>query len=371
MRATVTQSSGVSEGSMRKFLAQQPELRGRCFQVVLEAAEVKAGVSAGHLFFRLDVPDATTPGPGGLYVLRYDVGEGRLFLQTSLRQQFDVMRALRSEGLPTPEAPWFDEDGVIVPEAKALIMRRIEARPPHLMYMENGPYIEASKEMRRTMLGSLMGFCVRLHSLPVAKLDLPFLAVRGGSGQHFIDREINWTLYELRSRPSAIEEGERGAFLSRMRATCHAAADWLRARAPRDAAPVLVHGDVTLANVMFNDDGTVAAVLDWELCHEGLAGEDVAWPALAPRCAANFYGASTAEMPTLDDMRAAYLACGGRLEHLDYAAVLTAFRLVSISALAMSLMPPEFWATQAKDWIAQKALLDEQIERFDKSVGSA
>ena len=51
---------------------------------------------------------------------------------------------------------------------------------------------------------------------------------------------------------------------------------WLKANAPAPAAPVLVHGDFRLGNLIVDGNG-LAAVLDWELAHIGDPREDIAW----------------------------------------------------------------------------------------------
>jgi aminoglycoside phosphotransferase (APT) family kinase protein len=43
----------------------------------------------------------------------------------------------------------------------------------------------------------------------------------------------------------------------------------LAARVPEQTASTVVHGDYRLDNVVLHPDGTVAAVLDWELCTLG------------------------------------------------------------------------------------------------------
>jgi tRNA A-37 threonylcarbamoyl transferase component Bud32 len=41
--------------------------------------------------------------------------------------------------------------------------------------------------------------------------------------------------------------------------------------------PVVVHGDFGPQNMLFDEQGEVAAVLDWEFAHWGQAREDLAW----------------------------------------------------------------------------------------------
>ncbi|MCF6389045.1 phosphotransferase family protein [Mycobacterium sp. MBM] len=51
---------------------------------------------------------------------------------------------------------------------------------------------------------------------------------------------------------------------------------WLERNRPNSTAPVLVHGDFRMGNLIVDDTG-LAAVLDWELTHIGDALDDLAW----------------------------------------------------------------------------------------------
>ena len=51
---------------------------------------------------------------------------------------------------------------------------------------------------------------------------------------------------------------------------------WLDAHRPPPAAPVLVHGDFRLGNIIVGRDG-LRAVIDWELAHVGDPMEDLGW----------------------------------------------------------------------------------------------
>ena len=53
---------------------------------------------------------------------------------------------------------------------------------------------------------------------------------------------------------------------------------WLEANLPAEFAPAVLHGDCHLANVMFrNDNGEVAALIDWELSTVGDPLVDLGW----------------------------------------------------------------------------------------------
>jgi aminoglycoside phosphotransferase (APT) family kinase protein len=65
--------------------------------------------------------------------------------------------------------------------------------------------------------------------------------------------------------------------LGARRPVLEAAFPWLRKRAPRLEAPVLVHGDFRNGNLMIDPGKGLVAVLDWELAHLGDPVEDLGW----------------------------------------------------------------------------------------------
>lgn len=86
--------------------------------------------------------------------------------------------------------------------------------------------------------------------------------------------------------------------------------NWLRRRAaPFESAPVIVHGDFRLGNFLATEDG-LAAVLDWELVHQGDPMEDLAWLCLrtwrfgSDDCTVGGFG-------SLEELRGAYEKAGG------------------------------------------------------------
>lgn len=84
---------------------------------------------------------------------------------------------------------------------------------------------------------------------------------------------------------------------------------WCEDHLPAPAAPVLVHGDYRMGNIMVDADG-LAAVLDWELAHLGDAHEDLAFGCLT------VWRFGMLDRPafgvgSLEDYFAAYEAAGG------------------------------------------------------------
>lgn len=63
----------------------------------------------------------------------------------------------------------------------------------------------------------------------------------------------------------------------------HAAARWLRDHPPPPPSKLaLVHGDYRTGNFLYDENGILRAVLDWEMAHLGDPLEDLAW-SLDPR----------------------------------------------------------------------------------------
>ena len=101
--------------------------------------------------------------------------------------------------------------------------------------------------------------------------------------------------------------------------------EFLSARIPDQGPAGIVHGDYRLDNTLFDDEGNVAAVLDWELCTLGDTLADmgllmVYWTepddteaplGVAPTTARGF--------PTREEMKARYAARTGRdVSNLDF-----------------------------------------------------
>ena len=123
----------------------------------------------------------------------------------------------------------------------------------------------------------------------------------------------------LEKVPAAIPLMDTGAALAELKARFLAyggdrpvialAIRWCEEHLPEPAAPVLVHGDYRMGNVMVDGKG-LAAVLDWELAHRGDAHEDLAFGCMSVwrfgRLDKPAFGVGS-----LADYFAAYEAAGG------------------------------------------------------------
>ena len=83
---------------------------------------------------------------------------------------------------------------------------------------------------------------------------------------------------------------------------------WLIDHRPPPVAPVVVHGDFRLGNLIVGDDG-LRAVIDWELAHLGDPMEDLGW--LCVKAWRFGQRPPVAGLGGYDDLFAAYAAAGG------------------------------------------------------------
>jgi aminoglycoside phosphotransferase (APT) family kinase protein len=366
LRTLAANASTVSEERLESFLGEQSDLAGAGVSVRFNEGNLAAGASGGTLLFELTV-DRLGEKAVEDFVLRFDLGSDGIFAQVSLEAQFEIMTALGAEGLRVPDARWIDLEGKIIDGASAIIMRRVHALSPCIQYLQMGPYAEALPATRRRMVEEMLAFAVQLHKIPAQRLNVQSLWDRGGAGGYFIDREIAWAQAELHARFPVVEEGERATLHSEMRSTLDGVADDLKRQAPKGLEPTIIHGDLTLANCMFNADGDLISLLDWELCHHGLPAEDVTYFLSAARVIASL-GSTKVDPPSRDEVVGIYEAAGGKLEHWDYAAALSTFRLATWGAIGMRRMPREHWPAQKLMWELQKSELLAALEQLGEPL---
>lgn len=113
--------------------------------------------------------------------------------------------------------------------------------------------------------------------------------------------------------------------------------DWLVDNQPDEGPAGVVHGDFRLGNAIHRDDGTVAALLDWELCTLGPGNADLSY-LLRSWDRGETSGASAVApaadgFPDRDELVAHYEAVSGRpAEDLGYWMAFHAFRSACIVA---------------------------------------
>ena len=273
-------------------------------------------VAGGHSNLTFVVTD----GAGVRTVLRRPPLGELLASAHDVIREHRIMSALAHTGVPLPrmlaactdpsvnDAPFYvmsHVDGVVLHDAAS-----VDALLP-------------SHEARRRAAVSMAESLAALHAVDVDAVGLGDLSRRTG----YLDRQLKrWAGQWEASRTRDLPEMER----------LHA---WLLAHRPAEGATRVVHGDFRLGNALHGPDGTVRAVLDWELCTLGDATSDVAYfvrswsrPVDGP-ASSSMLPASRAEgFPERDELVAAYeRAAGHPVGDLAYWIAFNAWRLAAIN----------------------------------------
>jgi len=351
-----TQSAASPQvGGLEDFLRRQTDLGGTLVGVRLDETRRKSGASSGTQVFYLTLQDARDRQFERRLVFRWDLG-GAFFFQYNLPDQYRVMKVLRQAGFPCPTVLWLDADGDVV-GAPGLFMEFVDAPAPAGQPFAEGPLVEAAPAARHAMILDSVRTFARLHKLPPAELDLGFLDHRG-RGDHFIDRELDWTTRELLNSVPEGFGGKRRAYYDDARAALLKTRDHLVRLAPRHRAPELAHGDTNLSNFMYRGE-KVAVLLDWELCHVGLGEADLGY-CLAGNDHFLHLLPQMDGVPSTAEMAQAYRAERGKLEDWDYCQLLGDWRLAVFQAMAFSRLPAAMAHVEEAYWAHAR----ERLARF-------
>lgn len=200
----------------------------------------------------LEISGAETFGNG--LVLRRDQAGGPVEVKTA--DEYPVIRLLFDRGVPVPEPLIVDREAPF--GGTLMVMRRVAGASP---FDVSGQVLGPDGRSASLALARVLA---KIHGTPISALPIdPELATRSLS-EH-VRRLVS--LYEA--------QWERRHVASSP--TLRAAFAWLYDNVPdTQAAPVLVHGDASLRNLMVHEDRE-SAMLDWELWHVGDASEDLAY----------------------------------------------------------------------------------------------
>ena len=210
--------------------------------------------------------------PSGL-VLRIDnPGSAQ---NTSVLDEYPVLRAMHAVGVAAPEALWL-ESGPSWLGAPFLVMRRMDGTPPGNLWSAEGVSQAIARGLAETLV-SLQRQDARSiwPSAPASAREA-----------------VEEMMRDLRKRRC----GRRD--VTSLPITC--AFGWLESHMDWiDGPPVPVHGDAHFANVLAEGDRLVC-LTDWEFCHAGHPAEDLA-----------FCRSSVEQIMSWGDFIAHYRACGG------------------------------------------------------------
>ena len=252
----------------------------------------------------------------GDYVLRRKPFGQLLPSAHAVDREFRLLAALHPLGFPVPRPFALCEDPDVI-GAIFYVMEFAKGRA-----YTDGALPEFDRATRGRMYEQLVDTLADLHVIDPAAAELGDF---GKSGNYFERQVMRWTRQYRDSQTDYIPEVERLiAFLPES--------------LPQQSRTSIVHGDYRIDNVMYDGDGTLTAVLDWELATLGDPLADFSYLAMQWMMpadgSAGLAGLDLAAVgiPTLDDIAARYSERSGVpvADQLDWYFAYNLFRLTGI-----------------------------------------
>ncbi|WP_340647054.1 phosphotransferase family protein [Phenylobacterium sp.] len=181
-------------------------------------------------------------------------------IDTERRIEFEAYRAFHGTSVPAPEMLWLEEgDGPL--DHPFFIAEEIAGFQASPGLLWNAPYLDSHARLAQRKW-SILGEIAKAD--PVANgLAQVMPGVAAGDCWN---RELTYwedVLDDDEAEPLPI---------------IRAAIRWLRANPPPPAQKVgVVHGDYRTGNFLYDPDGQIHGILDWEMAHLGDPLEDLGW----------------------------------------------------------------------------------------------
>jgi aminoglycoside phosphotransferase (APT) family kinase protein len=249
-----------------------------------------------------------TGGGGESFVLRRPPTSHVLPSAHDMGREHRIIKALGATDVPVAPALGYCED------------EAVNGRPFYVMGYVDGVIIrdldtanrELTAEQRRLAGEDLIDVLVRLHSVDVDAIGLGDL----GRKDSYIERQLKRWYGQFTQ--SAATQDRKVPIIDEMH-------DFFAKRIPPQQVTAIVHGDYRLDNTMYDRDGHVAAVLDWEICTLGDPLADmgllmVYWSEAGDKDVLLGFAPTAAEgFPTRAELRQRYADASGRdLSALDF-----------------------------------------------------
>jgi aminoglycoside phosphotransferase (APT) family kinase protein len=282
---------------------------------------LKTGFSAQIYFVDVTYVDSLG-AQSRMLVVRCQPRDLEVVLGASLELQGKMMDALnRRRVVRVPEWIGMDTEGEIL-GVPFLVMEKVEGRAASQRpsYNVSGWLAELDPAARaKTFRNGIEAFA------PLAQIDwrrdgFAFLA-RPQWGEPGLDQYLGH-----------LEAWHAGCAKGRAMPYVDAALRFMRDKQPRDTSVNVLWGDCNPANVMFAEDGSVNALLDWELAELGPADLDLVWWLYADDMWSRRFGVARLKgLPTREETIDIWQNATGReARHLEYYEVVAGLRMALV-----------------------------------------
>jgi aminoglycoside phosphotransferase (APT) family kinase protein len=192
-----------------------------------------------------------TDAAGNAFALRRPPVSHVLPTAHDMKREYTVISALFDTGVPVPRTFGLCND-LSVNGAPFFVMSFVNG---HILRNEEAALL-LSEASRARAGHSLVDTLAQLHAVDVDAIGLGDFARRQG----YIERQLK--RWHSQFTQSTVDGVTGPVVIDRVH-------DLLAAHVPDQQAVSIVHGDYRLDNTVLDDDGTVRAILDWEICTLG------------------------------------------------------------------------------------------------------
>lgn len=232
-------------------------------------------------------------------VLRLPPAGDGLFPEYDFAKQAQVQQVLGELAFPVaspvihePATEWLGSPFLVMPRVAG---RVLTANPS---YLTGGWLVDAPSALQRRLIDGFLTTLAQLHRFEIEQFE--FLAPSGGTG--LAGEFARWSAYlDWASGDVAPPD-----YLT-------SALNWCsKNRVDDEPRTAVCWGDVQLANVVFAEDASVAAVVDWEMCGLGPPEMDLGWFLALHGMTVATHGGDLPGFGTRASMIATYEAALGR-----------------------------------------------------------
>jgi aminoglycoside phosphotransferase (APT) family kinase protein len=253
-------------------------------------------------------------------VLRLQPKTSRVFQENDVMHEWRIMHGIADSAVPVPGTVAAETSAEIL-GAPFFVMERVDGRIPQDVPSYNlaGWVADLTPAARAELWRNGIGVLEKIHSVDWQRM-CPFLrdSTETAPALEGYLRQIKaWYAFTSADRDfpllaTAMDEIERGR--------------------PPEAEVGLVWGDARPGNMIFADDLSVAAVLDWEMAFLGPGEADLGWWLFADRFYSEGFGVSPLPgLPTREEAIAHYEQASSRpVADIEYFELLAAFRMALI-----------------------------------------
>jgi aminoglycoside phosphotransferase (APT) family kinase protein len=237
------------------------------------------------------------------------------FPSPALREQACVLGALATSSLPVPRVVAVEDDARWV-GAPFLVMSFVAGRPVGEVPALDPWLTDAPMERQRRVHEAFLRALSTLHRVDWRAARL------GETLRVGVHAEIDYWLHYV---DWAADGSPARALVG--------ALEWCKATVPiADVPSSLLWGDARLGNVMFDSDGTISSLVDWELATIGPAEMDLAWYLALDELTTSFIGRTVPGFLGREELIEFYARELGRdLVHLEWHEVFALARSVAVN----------------------------------------